>query len=196
MLSETLSNELETYRIGEKLRSLRSEKGLGLAQLGEHTGLSAGMLSKIERGQIFPTLPTLLRVSLVFGVGLEHFFTAPETPILEVTRRKDRLRLPDDPNAAPTYLFESLDYPVSERPMEAFLSEFLPRRKASRPHRHPGMELIHVISGVLELSIHGKQVKLEEGDALTFDADHDHAYRCTSEKSCQALVVTTPARPG
>jgi hypothetical protein len=32
------------------------------------------MLSKIERGQLFPTLPTLLRIAMVFGVGLEHFF--------------------------------------------------------------------------------------------------------------------------
>ena len=43
---------------------------MGLAQLGKHTGLSPGLLSKIERGQLFPTLPTLLRIALVFGEGL------------------------------------------------------------------------------------------------------------------------------
>jgi transcriptional regulator with XRE-family HTH domain len=43
-------------------------------ELGGHTGLSAAMLSKIERGVLIPTLPTLLRIAIVFNVGLEHFF--------------------------------------------------------------------------------------------------------------------------
>jgi transcriptional regulator with XRE-family HTH domain len=47
---------------------------MGLVELGKHTGLSAAMLSKLERGKLFPTLPTLLRIALVFGVGLEYFF--------------------------------------------------------------------------------------------------------------------------
>ena len=71
MLSEALSEGLQSYRIGPKIRALRSEKSLALAQLGDHTGLSAGMLSKIERGQVVPTLPTLMRIALVFGVGLD-----------------------------------------------------------------------------------------------------------------------------
>ena len=72
MLSETLATGLEHYKIGPKIRALRLKKKLGLVQLGEHTGLSPGMLSKIERGALFPTLPTLLRIALVFGFGLEH----------------------------------------------------------------------------------------------------------------------------
>jgi transcriptional regulator with XRE-family HTH domain len=39
------------------------------------TGLSAGLLSKLERGKLFPTLPTLLRISMVFGVTLDYIFT-------------------------------------------------------------------------------------------------------------------------
>ena len=70
MLSDTLTSGLEQYRIGPKIRTLRLKKKLGLVQLGEHTGLSPAMLSKIERGQLFPTLPTLLRIAMVFGVGL------------------------------------------------------------------------------------------------------------------------------
>ena len=57
MLSETLAAGLEHYKIGPKIRALRLKKKLGLVQLGEHTGLSPGMLSKIERGALFPTLP-------------------------------------------------------------------------------------------------------------------------------------------
>ena len=112
MISNTLSVGLRQYGIGPKLRSLRLKKKLGLVELGRHTGLSAAMLSKIERGLLFPTLPTLLRIAMVFNVGLEHFFL-PDTgrPQVAVIRKQDRLRLPDRPGAkSPAYLFESLYY--------------------------------------------------------------------------------------
>src|SRR5665213_1684510 len=122
MLSATLANGLEAYRIGPKIRELRQARKMGLAQLGQHAGLSTGMLSKIERGQLFPTLPTLLRIALVFGLGLEHFFTdAEERRAFAVVRKTDRLRLPDRVGSAdPAYYFESLDFPVPDRRMEAY----------------------------------------------------------------------------
>ena len=191
MLSETLIDGLESYRIGARIRALRNEKGLALAQLGEHTGLSAGMLSKLERGQIYPRLPTLLRIALVFGVGLDHFFVDPVEPTLEIVRRKDRIRLPNTAKSSPTFMFESLDFPVPDRILESFLAEFLPRRRASDPHSHPGVELTYVISGRLSLSIHRNIYGLEAGDSIYFDADFEHSYKCDSEDPCQCLVVVT-----
>jgi transcriptional regulator with XRE-family HTH domain len=132
-----------------KIRTLRLKKKLGLVQLGEHTGLSPAMLSKIERGQLFPTLPTLLRIAMVFGVGLEHFFVeTAERPTIAVVRKKDRLRLPDRAGEAiPSYFFESLDFPVTDRKLQAFYAEFPTRSQASEPHQHAGAELIYVLKG-------------------------------------------------
>src|SRR6476469_9520479 len=126
MLSETLTTALEGYAVGPKVRRLRLRKKLGLVQLGEHTGLSPALLSKIERGQLFPTLPTLLRIALVFGVGLEHFFVeAGSRAQFAIVRKKDRLRFPNKPGEKPpTYLFESLDFPMTERKMQAYYAEF------------------------------------------------------------------------
>ena len=113
MLTKTLVDGLERYHIGAKLRALRLKKKVGLVQLGQHTGLSPALLSKVERGRLFPTLPTLLRIALVFGVGLEHFFVTHEEPQPVIVRRKDRLKFPSHPGTkAPAYHFESLDYPV------------------------------------------------------------------------------------
>lgn len=96
MLSETLITALKGYAIGPKIRRLRLRKKLGLVQLSEHTGLSPAMLSKIERGHLFPTLPTLLRIALVFGVGLDHFFREDsDRPVHAVVRKADRIRLPE-----------------------------------------------------------------------------------------------------
>src|SRR6188508_3126190 len=132
MLTKTLQDGLNDYGIGAKIRALRLNKKIGLVDLGKHTGLSPAMLSKIERGQLFPTLPTLLRIALVFGVGLEHFFVdTSERPVMAVVRKADRLRLPDRPDGEPSYFFESLDFPVTDRKLQAFLAEFPTNSQAS-----------------------------------------------------------------
>ena len=190
MMSDTLSEGLENYRIGPKLRALRNAKGLGLAQLGDHTGLSAGMLSKLERGQVFPTLPTLLRIALVFGVGLDHFFAdGASKPVLEVVRARDRISLPNEPKGASAFFFESLDFPVSDRKLEAYLARFPAGAAPSEPHTHHGVELIYVIQGALSLQIHGREERLETGDSIYFDAGFEHTYRAAGPEGCEAMVV-------
>lgn len=193
MLSDTLSAGLAQYEIGPKIRDLRLRKKLGLVQLGEHTGLSPAMLSKIERGHLFPTLPTLLRIAMVFGVGLEHFFVEPgERPALAVVRKEDRLRLPDRPDAkSPSYFFESLDFPVTERKMEAYYAEFPAGAERSTPHRHEGAEIIYVLKGRLLVNVDGDDVGLDEGDAMYFDSDVTHSYGQEGRGAASAIVVVT-----
>src|SRR5215203_6067649 len=194
MLSETLATGLERYKIGPKIRALRLKKNLGQVQLGEHTGLSPALLSKIERGQLFPTLPTLLRIAMVFNVGLEHFFVeASERPTIAVVRKKDRLRLPDQAgDAIPSYFFESLDFPVTDRKLQAFYAEFPMRSQASEPHQHAGAELIYVLKGQLAVAVAGDDVVLEEGDAMYFDSGAPHSYRGEGTFESSAVVVTAP----
>ena len=58
-LTDTLTDGLDRYEIGPKLRELRLHKQMGLVELSGHTGLSAALLSKLERSKMYPTLPTL-----------------------------------------------------------------------------------------------------------------------------------------
>ncbi len=191
MLSETLASGLERYKIGSKIRALRLDKKLGLVQLGEHTGLSAAMLSKIERGKLFPTLPTLLRIALVFSVGLEHFFVErAERPLVAVVRGKDRLRLPDRPgNDPPGYFFESLDFPVTDGRMRGFYAEFPKQSTPSEPHQHEGAELIYTLKGQLVVNVDGEDVVLGQGDALYFDSGARHSYRRHGPAACAVIIV-------
>jgi len=193
MLSPTLSEGLERYAIGPKLRTLRLKKKMGLVELGKHTGLSPAMLSKIERGRLFPTLPTLLRVALVFGVGLEHFFLdAREKPVVAVVRKEDRIRLPDRPGTRhASYYFESLDYPATERPMNSYYVEFEPvTGSTAPPHHHEGVEFIYVMDGKLEITIAGEETVLDRGDSIYFDASQPHSYRRVGNRRCTAVVTT------
>src|SRR3954467_6371979 len=121
MLSPTLREGLKSYTIGPKIRAIRLRRKMGLVELGKHTGLSAAMLSKIERGRLFPTLPTLLRIALVFSVELDPFFTDEKRRrTVAVVRRADRKRFPERPGAKEiAFEFESLDFPASDRKMSS-----------------------------------------------------------------------------
>jgi transcriptional regulator with XRE-family HTH domain len=191
MLTETLTTGLAQYSIGPKIRALRLAKRIGQAQLGEHTGLSPALLSKIERGQMFPTLPTLLRISMVFGVGLGYFFDdGKEGPRLVVTRKSERLRLPGPAKGAnPPFYFESLDFPATGRAMSSYYAEFPARAAASEAHQHPGSELIYVVGGSLSVTVNGRETLLGTGDATYFDSGVEHQYRCAGDDLASALVV-------
>jgi transcriptional regulator with XRE-family HTH domain len=180
---------LKKYGIGSKLRRLRLRKSMGLLELSRHTGLSPAMLSKLERDLLHPTLPTLLRIAMVFSVGLEYFFNPEPEPVLEIVRKKDRLRFPEAPDAKrPGYCFESLDFPVPGRALNSYYAEFEPEQ--SRWHQHPGVELLYVLSGRLELHAGERTHQLDEGDAVYFDSTVPHAYRKAGAKRTTAIVVS------
>ena len=193
MLSQTLDDGLKAYGIGPKVRALRLKKSMGLVALSGHTGLSPALLSKIERGRLYPTLPTLLRIALVFSVGLDYFIEGSrEKPALAVVRKKERLRLPDTPDGDASYTFESLDFPVSERRLSGYYAEFLPPRPGKpRTHQHVGGELIYVLKGSLAVQVGEEEHVLGTGDSMYFDSSVPHAYRRHGSRPCAALVVSS-----
>jgi transcriptional regulator with XRE-family HTH domain len=194
-LTEAISDGLERYSIGEKLRTLRLRKSMGLVELGRHTGLSAALLSKLERGKLFPTLPTLLRIAMVFGVSLDYFFTDErKRRVIGVVRREERVRFPERPGTAEVpYFFECLDFRATERKLSAFLADFqeLPPEKL-KPHQHPGVEFLYLLKGSLALKIGGDEYLLEAEDAIYFDSAVQHSYRRRGPKPCAGVIVTVP----
>ncbi len=194
-VTEAISEGLGRYSIGEKLRALRLRKSMGLVELGKHTGLSAALLSKLERGKLFPTLPTLLRIAMVFGVGLDYFFTDErKRRVVGVVRRDERVRFPERPGAHDVpYYFECLDYRATERKLSAFLADFqeLPAEK-SKPHQHAGVEFLYVLKGSLALKIGSDEYVLEAEDAIYFDSAVQHSYRRRGAKACTGVIVTVP----
>jgi len=191
-VSEVISSGLKPYSIGEKIRALRLRKKMGLVELGNHTGLSAALLSKLERGKLYPTLPTLLRVAMVFSVGLEFFFREERKNMVAIVRKSERQRFPDRPATRDvSYFFESLDFPANERKMNAYFAEFEPiEPEKARIHQHPGIEFLYVITGDLLLRIGADEHLLETGDSIYFDSGVQHSYRRQGKKLCHAVVVT------
>src|SRR5262252_2633427 len=140
--SDLISEGLGRYSIGEKLRTLRLRNHMGLVELGKHTSLSAPLLSKLERGKLFPTLPTLMRIALVFGVGLDFFFTDDrKRRAVGIVRKDERVRFAERPGAQDVpYYFQCLDFRTNDHKLNAFLAEFQEMAPEKvKPHQHPGV---------------------------------------------------------
>jgi len=192
VVSQTVIDGLRPYSIGEKIRALRLRKKMGLVELGQHTGLSAALLSKLERGKLFPTLPTLLRVAMVFSVGLEYFFREERKNMVTIIRKTERQRFPDKPATNDiSYFFESLDFAATEKKINAYYADFQPiAPEKARIHFHPGVEFLYLINGELGLKIGNEEHQLEGGDSIYFDSSVPHSYRRAGKKPCDGIVVT------
>jgi transcriptional regulator with XRE-family HTH domain len=194
-IPEAITQGLGRYSIGEKLRTLRLRKSMGLVELSKHTGLSTALLSKLERGKLFPTLPTLLRIAMVYSVGLDFFFSDErKRRVVSVVRKQDRVRFPERPGVEEVpYYFECLDYTANERKLNAFVAEFHEvATEKLRTHQHSGVELLYLLKGSLTLKIGGEEFQLEAEDAIYFDAAVQHSYRRRGAKPCTGVIVTVP----
>lgn len=194
---KTIRRVLSAYEIGRKLRQLRLKKKIALVDLGKHTGLSASMLSQLENGKLIPTLPTLARIAMVFDVGVDYFFVDRKSRYLfSVVREGERIRFPDNPDAAkPSYFFECLAYAIQDKSIQCYMAEF-PRRLESEitEHSHDGAEFMFVLEGQLEIRYHDETHVLNAGDSVYFDAAEPHSYRGSSKSGAKAVVITTPLR--
>ena len=194
-IPDTISEGLGRYSIGEKLRSLRLRKSMGLVELGKHTSLSAALLSKLERGKLFPTLPTLLRIGMVFGVGLDFFFTDErKRRVVGVVKKEERVRFPERPGLQDVqYFFECIDYRATERKLSAFLADFQDvAPEKLKPHQHVGVEFLYVLKGSLTVKIGSEDFHLDAEDAIYFDSAVQHSYRRRGSKPCTGVIVTVP----
>lgn len=192
---ETVAGWLKPYSIGEKLKTLRLKKKLGLVELGRHTGLSAALLSKLERSKLHPTLPTLARIAAVFDVGLDHFFMDErKRHVVAVAKKRDRQRFPERPGTPEvSYFFETLDYGATPRKLNAYYADFQKIAKEKlKPHTHAGAEHLYLLSGELAVAIGGHGYDLEAGDAIYFDSSVPHTYCKSGNSPCAALIVTVP----
>ncbi len=192
----TVEHGLRAYEIGAKVHALRMRKKIGLVELGKHTGLSAALLSKIEHSHIFPPLGTLLRIGMVFGVGLDYFFTDErKRHVVAVVRRSERQKFPDTTERKHvSYWFESLDFAANERKSSSYLAEFSEGQPGKIPrHEHDGHETLYVVTGKLGMEIGSDQYELATGDSIYFDASVPHSYRRIGSVTCRAVILTVPA---
>ena len=182
---------LASSHLGQRIKRLRLKRSMGLMELGKLTGLSASFLSQLETGRVVPTLRNLARLSLVFNKDISYFFESEGERIFRVQRKKDRVRLTMGATK-PTYIAESFSILVPEGGLRPCLAEFFPgeSREPFHAEQHPGVEMVYVLTGSIEMERHGEKHVLNERDMLYVSGETARSYRCAGEEPVQALIIS------
>ena len=164
--------------VGPRVRALREGMGLSLRDLADRSGVSAQMLSQVERGATSPTLALAARIASGLELTLSQLLRLDEGGTVSVVRAAERLQ---GGGAGRGHRYEVLTPPVPGQRAEVSLHTLEPGAAtggAGDPPMHePGArETAVVASGNLTLVCDGVASDLREGDAVTFDADLPHHF--------------------
>jgi transcriptional regulator with XRE-family HTH domain len=161
--------------IGREIRSFRTQLGLTIVELAKQAGLSAGMLSKVERGQTPPSLSTIEALAQALNVPVTSLFRSydqqhdasfvPAGHGLVIERRGTRVG----------HRYELLGHTVGKRvSVEPYLISLDQESEVFPLFQHAGVELIHVLEGEMIYRAAGAVYRLRSGDSLMFDANTPH----------------------
>jgi len=181
-----------TLNIGPRVRALREGMDLSLRELAERSGVSAPMLSQVERGETSPTLATAGRIAGGLELTLSQLLRLDESGSVSIVRA-DEVRTG---GGSTGHTFEVLTPPLPG--LRAELSRHVLQPGAvtggagDPPMHEPGSrEVAHVQSGQLTLVIDGERHALCAGDTVTFDADLSHHFENPGPDEASFLAVVS-----
>jgi transcriptional regulator with XRE-family HTH domain len=169
-------NNLE-MAIGREVRAFRKKLNITVTDLSATTGISTGMLSKIENGNISPSLKTLQSLSRALGVPMTSFLRGFEEPRsasfvksgqgVSLERRGTR--------AGHQYsLLGHIDNNTSGVIVEPYLITLTTESDVFPTFQHEGMEFLYMLEGEVAYRHFENVYTLQPGDSLLFDADAPH----------------------
>lgn len=161
--------------IGIQIRSYRQRHGLTVAKLAKAAGISSGMLSKIENGQISPSLSTLQILAKALALPITSLFAAfEEKRDCSYVARGHGLAI-DRRGTKVGHQYELLGHTfASDLVIEPYL---ITLKKDAVPYtafQHEGIELIHMLTGEVDYAHADRAYHLRPGDTLLFDSSAAH----------------------
>ena len=182
-------NALE-IAIGRQVRRYRIQQGLTVADLARVAGISNGMLSKIENGQISPSLSSLTSVASALNVPVTALFRQfEETREATLVRAGRGLNIERQGTRA-GHQYQLLGHSSGNQPMmEPYIVTLSEESDVFPIFQHEGIEFIYVLSGKVGYRHANKTYLLNPGDSLYFDSDAPHGPEELIELPIRLLTV-------
>jgi transcriptional regulator with XRE-family HTH domain len=163
--------------IGREVRAYRRNQAITVAELSNMTGISIGMLSKIENGNTSPSLTTLQTLAGALSVPLTSFFRGFEEKRMAVhTKSGEGVALEREGTRANHQynLLGHLGANASGVIVEPYLITLSDESDVFPTFQHSGIETIYMLEGAVNYQHGDKIYALTPGDTLFFDADAPH----------------------
>jgi len=177
--------------VGPRIRLLRENAGLSLRDLADRSGVSAPMLSQVERGETSPTLAVASRIAAGLDLRLSQLLRLDEDGVVTVVRAGEGRR-----GGADGHDYEVLTPPLPGQRAELSRHVLQPGARtgaAGDPPRHePGSrETTLVERGTVVLLCDGEPHELRDGDCVTFDADLPHHFENPGPDEAVILAIVS-----
>jgi transcriptional regulator with XRE-family HTH domain len=187
-----VEQQIDEKLIGERIRTMRLKRSMGLVELGKLTGLSASFLSQLETGRVIPTIRNLARIALVFEKDLSCFFTIERKVTFRRLAKGDRITITKKQKQGANFASQSLGSLIPDRNIVPCLAEFLPNGSTCEfiPTISIGTEFIYTLEGNLEIALQNERHFLQAGDVCWVDSSTPRQYLCHGESPARALIVT------
>jgi XRE family transcriptional regulator, regulator of sulfur utilization len=177
--------------LGPRVRALREAMDLSLRDLAERSGVSAPMLSQVERGETSPTVLIAGRIAHGLELRLSQLLRLDEDGAVSIVRRGERRK---GPTRARGHRYEILTPPLpgqrAELSRHTLAAGAVTGGPGDPPMHEPGSrETALVESGTVVLSCDGHRHELSAGDSVTFDADLPHHFENPGPEEAVLLAV-------
>ena len=169
-------DSVDAAGVGNRIRALREAMGYSLRDLADRSGVSAPMLSQVERGETSPTLAVARKIAAGLELTLSQLLRLDEGSHAVITRDGRRRRYQHG-----GHRYEELTPPLPGLRADVSLHELKPGKATAQagdpPIHEPGSrETAVVLEGELTLVLDGARHDLRSGDSVTFDADLPHHF--------------------
>jgi transcriptional regulator with XRE-family HTH domain len=178
-------------KIADKIHEIRKNKGLTLAQLGDETGLSKGLLSRIENNQVSPPIATLSKIARGLEVPIGIFFEEDETDhkgytVTYKNERKQVIRR----GTKIGFIYYSLSSLKTRHLIEPFIIRYpVIGKEPIKLFDHFGEEFLFVLKGKMDLVYGKEKIRLKAGDAIHFDPSTPHRGQNVGKEESECLVI-------
>jgi transcriptional regulator with XRE-family HTH domain len=175
--------------VGARVKSLREAMDLSLRDLAERSGVSAPMLSQVERGDTSPTLAVAQKIAAGLDLTLSQLLRLDEDRHVIVVRRAERRT-----RKRRGHRVQELTAPLPGQRADVSEHTLAPGAATGAPddppmHEPGSRETAVVLEGSLELFIDGQRHELTEGDSVTFDADLPHHFENNAATEARLIAV-------
>jgi transcriptional regulator with XRE-family HTH domain len=215
-MSEISSTKDGAHGIGRRLAAYRTERGIRVSDLARQVGVSPSLVSQIERGQSRPSVSTLFALAEALDVPVDAFFReAPngDPPEPEVTEgppateeeptegpRADEGRADEGRYVVRRGHRAAIDIASGVRwerltPSALRNAEFLElvygpeAESAPTLYRHPGTEMVLVLSGMLDIYVGFERYRLHPGDSMQLPSALPHRYVNPAKQTMRAVTT-------
>lgn len=169
--------------IGKRLLKLRRGKKLTLAQVANETGLAAGYISQIEKGEITPPVSVLLQLSRALEIDSGALLAQEQTNAKKKSHDDYQKRTED-------YTYETLTPEARNKHLKAF-KIFIDPKSVHKgvSYQHLGEEFQYVLKGKVEVTVGENVNVLGPGECLHFNSSIVHKLKNISAEKAELLVV-------